>query len=58
MLVDVKRDKRLAHRLEDEAEMLKLLKEMGEFKLYRIRRGFYITGLNPHIILEGSIKDE
>jgi len=58
MLIDVKRDKKIAHRPKDEAEMRKLLGEIGGWKLYRIQRGFYITGANLHMILENSIKYE
>lgn len=58
MLVDVKRDKALKCLPGYEKEYKTGLKELGEYKLHRIKRGFYHTGLNPHFILEDSLKNE
>ena len=58
MLVDVKRDKPINCLAGREKEYKELLKELGDYKLFRIKRGFYITGANPDFIIENSIKDE
>jgi len=58
MLVDVKRDKVLHCIPGCEEEFKKDLKLMGEWKLQKIKTGFFHAGLNPHIILKDSIKDE
>jgi len=57
MLVDVKRDKPYNHIICSQRQYIKALKLANEHKLWRIKKGFYHTGLNPQTILENSIYD-
>jgi len=57
MLVDIKKDKPYRDIICSQKEYIKVLKAANEYKLWRIKKGFYHTGLNPHTILETSIYD-
>ena len=59
MLVDVKRDRDFwIRRSTSREDYIKFLKEIGEWKLSKIQKGFYHACLNVHMILEETIKDE
>lgn len=58
MLVDVRRDNPVYCLPGKEEEFKKLSKEINEWKLWKIKRGFYHAALNIHCLLEYTIKED
>jgi hypothetical protein len=58
MLIDVKRDNPVHCIRGKRKELVAIAKECGDWKLWKIKRGFYHAGLNVHMFLEDTIKEE